>query len=69
EYMTLYERDERNREEGIEIGREEGMEIGLEQGIKTTREQTALKLLAKSMEIEDVAEITGLSLVEISELK
>ncbi|MEG1584324.1 MAG: hypothetical protein RR361_04675 [Anaerovorax sp.] len=45
------------------------MEIGLEQGIKTTREQTALKLLAKSMEIEDVAEITGLSLVEILELK
>ena len=64
------------REEGIEIGREEGIEIGIEKGIEIgeargeakEKLKIAANLLAQEMNIENIANITGLSLEEVKEV-
>ena len=43
----------------------EGIGIGKVEGIAEGKKQIALKLLLKKTSIEDIAEITGLSLQEI----
>ncbi|MDR2681697.1 MAG: PD-(D/E)XK nuclease family transposase [Holosporaceae bacterium] len=61
------------KNEGIVIGKEEGIAIGeargKEEGIAIEKRKTALKLLAKKMDIADIAEIIGLSIEEIKSLK
>ena len=59
-------------EEGIEKGIEQGIEKGIEQGIekgieKNTRE-TALKMIENGLDIQLIANITGLSVEEIEKL-
>ena len=56
---------EEGREEGLEEGREEGREEGLEEG----RKNTAINMLKKNCDIVLIAEVTGLSIEEISTLK
>ena len=57
------------REEGRKEGREEGKKEGREEGKKEEKKQIALNLLKISMPDQSIAEITGLSLEEIIQLK
>jgi predicted transposase/invertase (TIGR01784 family) len=56
-----------------EIAQKEGMEKGIKEGRKEGRKkekiETAKKLLAKKMSMEDIEEITGLTKEEIEKLK
>ena len=53
------------KEEGISQGIEQGYTSGINDGIK----QTAKSMLNKNMSIEDISDITGLSVEEINKLK
>ena len=53
------------KEEGISQGIEQGYTSGINDGIK----QTAKNMLNKNMSIEDISDITGLSIEEINELR
>ena len=57
---------EDGREEGREEGRAEGMERGKQQGKKENAFDVAVKLKAKGFDDDIIAEVTGLSLEEIS---
>ena len=52
------------KEEGISQGIEQGYTSGIDDGIK----QTAKSMLNKNMSIEDISDITGLSIEEINKL-
>ena len=57
------------REQGEKIGREQGEKIGREQGEKIGRDAKAKeivqKLLKKKMSLEEISEISGLTIAEI----
>lgn len=55
--------------QGIEQGIAQGIEQGIEQGIKISTIETAKKMLSKGIEIESIADITGLSTDEILSLR
>ena len=56
------------KEESYEDGREEGISIGLERGAYQTKLETARKLIARGDSPEDVAQLIGLSLLEVQDL-
>ena len=62
-------RYEEGREDGLEEGREEGREKGREEGRVNEKLEIARNALAKGSTPDFVAEITGLSLEEIEELR
>ena len=53
----------------LDCAREEGLEQGLEQGLKRGKKEIAQKLKKQKMPAKQIAEITGLSEVEIENLK
>ncbi len=57
------------REEGLEEGLERGRERGLEAGREQTRRETAARLLRRGDSLEDVAEITGLSVDTVRQIR
>ncbi|MCF0202387.1 MAG: PD-(D/E)XK nuclease family transposase [Bacteroidaceae bacterium] len=59
---------EEGREEGRKEGRKEGREEGRMEGAKAQAMETARRMKAKGMPIEDIAEITDLSAEEIAKL-
>ncbi|SHH31814.1 conserved hypothetical protein (putative transposase or invertase), partial [Thermosyntropha lipolytica DSM 11003] len=68
--MTLAEKWRREGiEEGIRKGIEQGIAKGIEKGIEKGKEEAALNALQKGLDIETIAEITGLSVERIEELK
>ena len=54
---------------GLENGKEEGMKKGIEEGTKSNRIIVAKKMLEKNININDISEITELSINEIEKLK
>ena len=56
-------------EKGREEGREEGITQGIEQGAYNKSLETAKKLLAMSLPLEKIAEVTGVPLETVMELK
>ena len=52
-------------EEGIEIGREQGLKQGLEQGEINAKKVMAEKLFKKSWSVEEIAELLGVSVVDV----
>jgi predicted transposase/invertase (TIGR01784 family) len=60
-----YLMDQRTRER---IAHEEGMERGIEQGVNKTKIEMAQKALEKGLSIEDIADLTGLSVEEIEQI-
>ena len=60
------------REEGLERGLEQGLERGLEQGLKRGRHkalhETARKMLARGMPVEEVVAVTELPREEVKKL-
>lgn len=64
-----YKWDNKNvRDYAAEKGREEGREKGLEEGKHQKAVETAIKLKAKGILIDEIAELTDLSIVEIQAL-
>ncbi|MGM0900701.1 MAG: Rpn family recombination-promoting nuclease/putative transposase [Bacillota bacterium] len=57
------------REEGLKEGRKEGRKEGIEQGEKQKAIEIATRILKKGGSEEEVADITGLPLVEVIRLK
>ncbi len=55
-------------EKGLEKGRKEGLKKGLEEGIEIERLKNARGMKAKGYPLEDIAQITGLSVEEIQKL-
>ncbi|QTA80063.1 Putative transposase, RpnA-like [Desulfonema limicola] len=49
-------------------GKEEGIKVGRKKGRKEQAENTARKMLARNMNIEDIAEFTGLDVKDIQKL-
>jgi predicted transposase/invertase (TIGR01784 family) len=60
-----YLMDQRTRER---IAHEERMERGIEQGVNKTKIEMAQKALEKGLSIEDIADLTGLSVEEIEQI-
>ena len=60
---------EEGRKAGLEEGRKVGIEQGIEQGIKEATKRLALKLLASGSTLEQVAQLTELSVEEIEALR
>lgn len=60
-------------EQGIERGIEQGIERGIEQGIEQGRQETqaaiALNLIRKSLPLETIAEVTGLTIAQLEQLQ
>ena len=48
---------------------ERGIEKGIEKGEKKKSKKIALKLLARNYPLDDIADLTGLSIDEIKKLK
>lgn len=49
-------------------GRAEGLEEGRAKGVEEAKKQSAVRMKAKGFPVEDIADITGLSLEEIADL-
>jgi predicted transposase/invertase (TIGR01784 family) len=62
--IAIEEAREEAREEGIAIGEEKGIAIGEQRG----KQETAKKLLQKGISIEDIADVTGLTIEEVKAL-
>ena len=54
---------------GLDNGKEEGEKLGRKKGRVETMKEVAKKLLKQNMNIENVAEITGLTIEEIEKLR
>ena len=67
---------EDGREEGLQQGLEQGLRQGREQGLQEGREQgreeeliqVAMKLMKKGIPLDEVVEITGLSVERLKDL-
>lgn len=57
EYRDFINSRQTARQEGFQDGMEKGRQLGLEEGELLGKQKTALKLLAKGMEVEAVAEL------------
>ena len=55
-------------EDGLFVGREEGISIGREEGAYQNKLETARRLVARGFSAEDIADLTGLDLLQIEEL-
>ncbi|MBR2362376.1 MAG: hypothetical protein IKA80_06995, partial [Spirochaetaceae bacterium] len=53
---------------GLATGREEGISIGLERGAYEKALETARRLVIRGFSAEDIADLTGLDLLQIEEL-
>ncbi|SDJ24647.1 hypothetical protein [Natribacillus halophilus] len=61
--------DEEAAKREFELREQDAREEGLEEGIKTANEATARRLLAMGMDVEAVAEGTGLDKEKVLEIK
>ena len=63
---------EESYEDGLFVGREEGISIGLatgrEEGAYQNKLETARRLVIRGFSPEDIADLTGLDLLQIEEL-
>ena len=55
-------------EDGLFVGREEGISTGREEGAYQTKLETARRLVIRGFSAEDIADLTGLDLLQIEEL-
>ena len=73
ELYNLREKANKDRtsalEKSLNEGIEQGLEKGIEEGKKETKLKTAKKMLLKNLDIQDISELTELSLEEIEELR
>ena len=55
--------------EGKEVGKKEGKKEGIVQGRNEAKEEIAKKMISKNISIEEIKDITNLSIEEIQKLK
>ena len=67
--MTFEMMLEEKKDESFAQGLEQGIEQGIEQGAYQKSLETAEKLLAINLSVEQIAQITGLPLATIETLK
>lgn len=60
---------ERGMEQGIQQGIQQGIEQGIKQGENKMQKEIVLKLLKRNTDVETIAELTGLTVTEIEQLK
>jgi predicted transposase/invertase (TIGR01784 family) len=60
---------EQLKAEGMQQGIQQGIQQGMQQGIEKTKYEIAERLLAKNEDLSSIAEVTGLSLEKLKELK
>ena len=60
---------EKGIEKGIVKGIEKGIEKGRVKGIEQGREEVALRMLRQDMELQLIAQFTGLSIQQLQKLK
>ena len=53
----------------VKIAREQGIEIGTEQGIEQNKKEIAKNMLKKGYPVDEIIEISGLSIEVINSLK
>ena len=63
-YLTYTTRMMEFRRDGFDKGREDG----LQQGAYQAKLETAKKLIARGYELEDIADLSGLTISQIQEL-
>ena len=68
-YAVYKHAEEKGMEKGKEEGRKEGIEEGIEKGIEKSRKELAMKLLARNTPLDDIADLTDLSIDEIKKLE
>ena len=68
-YAVYKHAEEKGIEKGKEEGRKEGIEEGIEKGIEKSRKELAMKLLARKTPLDDIADLTDLSIEEIKKLE
>ncbi|MCY0902461.1 MAG: Rpn family recombination-promoting nuclease/putative transposase [Firmicutes bacterium] len=56
-------------DEGMQKGIQKGIEKGIEKGIDAGKKEVARAMLARGMEISEIADLTGLSLTEVEALR
>lgn len=61
--------EKKGREEGIEEGRELGIEEGIKEGFSMAATKFVINMLAKNMDEREIAEIGGLSVEEVREIR
>lgn len=66
--LRLQEGIQEGIQKGIQKGIQEGMEKGLQEGAKKEKEAVARRLLAKGMAIEEIAEISKISIERVTEI-
>ena len=59
---------ETGMEKGIEKGMEKGLRKGREQGVRQERKDIALRMLEKGMDMETIADLTGMDVEEVRKL-
>ena len=71
-FMNAWEEKLLDRQEGYDEGKQEGLRIGEERGLKTgrkeERKEIAVRMKARGMSLEEIAEITGLELSQLEKL-
>lgn len=66
--MTLHEKLQAERAEGVAEGRKQGIEQGIEKGTSKEKIATVKRMAKKNMPISDIAEFTDLSTDEVQEI-
>lgn len=57
------------QQEALERGIEKGIEQGIGQGLENGKKSVALALLSEDFEVDYIAKLTGLSVIEIEKMK
>ena len=68
EMFSTYKNEEDRIKGAVEYATLNAMEKGKEEGIEEEKIEVAKKMLDKNMSIEDISDITGLSIDEIKKL-
>ena len=66
---TVYKSFAEQLEEGIEKSKQEGIEQGIKQGRDLKSQEMAIKMIYMNLDLELIAEATGLSLEKVHELR
>ena len=66
-YITSVEQIGYDR--GQSVGYDWGRQVGWESGVENERDSIALNMLRKNLDMETIAEVTGLTIVQIQRLQ
>ena len=59
---------DKGREDGLQAGLLAGLQQGIEQGAYQTKLETARKLIARGYSLEEIADVSGLTIYQVQSL-